>query len=203
MRKVVAGMCAGLLTMAMVMVAPDAQAGQRKVKTNFSAAGGFSSRKFDPRYLPKTVTYITDEKPGTIIINTRQKYLYLVQGNGKALRYGVGVGRQGFTWSGVATIGAMRKFPDWYPPKEMIERELKQYGRRLPEKIEGGDPKNPLGIRALYLYQNGRDTLYRIHGTNEPWTIGRNVSSGCIRMRNKDVADLFDRVRKGAKVIVK
>ena len=164
----------------------------------------FSARKWelDPRYLPKIVRYVTDEKPGTIIINTRRRYLYYVLGNDKAKRYGIGVGRQGFQWSGVARVGRKAEWPDWIPPKEMIEREKKQYGRTLPERMPGG-PNNPLGARALYLYKDGRDTLYRIHGTNQPWTIGRAVSSGCIRMRNEDVIDLYNKVRVGTKVIVK
>ncbi len=165
----------------------------------------FGARKwtFDAaKYAPRVVHYITDEKPGTIIIDTRTKYLYLVLGHDKARRYGIGVGRYGFQWSGVARIGAKQKWPDWHPPKEMIERELKKYGRKLPEVMKGG-PDNPLGARAMYLFQNGRDTLYRIHGTNQPWTIGRAVSSGCIRLRNEDVVDLYKRVKIGAKVVVK
>ncbi len=165
----------------------------------------FSARKltFDAaKYAPREVYYVTDEKPGTIIIDTRRRYLYLVLGNDRAMRYGIGVGRAGFQWSGVAYVGRKAKWPDWYPPKEMIEREWKKYKRRLPEKMKGG-PDNPLGARAIYLYQNGRDTLYRIHGTNQPWSIGRAVSSGCIRLRNEDVIALYEKVKVGAKVIVK
>ena len=165
----------------------------------------FGARKLtfdEKKYAPRIVRYVTDEKPGTIIIDTRRRYLYLVLGNDKAKRYGIGVGRAGFQWSGVARVGRKQEWPDWYPPKEMIERELKKYGRKLPEKMEGG-PNNPLGARALYLFQGNKDTLYRIHGTNQPWTIGRAVSSGCIRMRNEDVIDLYKRVPVGAKVIVK
>ena len=164
----------------------------------------FGPRKWElnPRYLPKIVHYVTDEKPGTIIINTRRRYLYYVLGNDKAKRYGIGVGRQGFQWSGVAKVGRKAEWPDWIPPKEMIAREKKLYGRTLPERMPGG-PNNPLGARALYLFKDGRDTLYRIHGTNQPWTIGRAVSSGCIRMRNEDVIDLYKKVRVGTKVVVK
>ncbi len=205
-------MLRGLLLMALALMvamtggAVPASAEIQK-KQNFGAhrkIQNFGPRKWslDPRYLPKEVRYVTDEKPGTIIINTRRRYLYLVLGNDRAKRYGIGVGRQGFQWSGVAYIGRKAEWPDWYPPKEMIEREKKLYGRTLPEKMEGG-PNNPLGARALYLYKNGRDTLYRIHGTNQPWTIGRAVSSGCIRMRNEDVIDLYKRVKVGTKVIVK
>lgn len=147
------------------------------------------------------VAYPTNEKPGTIIINTSERRLYYVLGGGQAIRYGVGVGRQGFQWSGVAKVGAKREWPAWHPPAEMIERELVQYGRQLPTRMEGG-PGNPLGARALYLYEGGRDTLYRIHGTNEPRTIGLATSSGCIRMLNEEVIDLYNRVPMGAKVIV-
>ncbi len=180
-----------------VFALPQAEALQRQYN--------FGARKLtfdEQKYAPRVIRYVSDEKPGTIIIDTRRRYLYLVLGNDKAKRYGIGVGRAGFQWSGVARVGRKQEWPNWYPPKEMIERELRKYGRKLPEKMEGG-PKNPLGARALYLFQGGRDTLYRIHGTNQPWTIGRAVSSGCIRMRNEDVIDLYKRVPVGAKVIVK
>jgi lipoprotein-anchoring transpeptidase ErfK/SrfK len=147
------------------------------------------------------VAYPTSEAPGTIIVNTGERRLYYVLGDGQAIQYGVGVGRQGFEWSGVAKVGAKREWPAWHPPQEMIERELIQYGRQLPARMEGG-PGNPLGARALYLYENGRDTLYRIHGTNEPRSIGLATSSGCIRMLNEEAIDLYDRVSMGAKVIV-
>ncbi len=155
-----------------------------------------------PRYTGKrTVSYQTAEKPGTIIISTRKRKLYYVLGDGKAIEYGVGVGRQGFTWSGSARIARKAEWPAWHPPAEMIEREKKQYGRTLPERMEGG-PNNPLGARALYLYQGNKDTLYRIHGTNAPSSIGTAQSSGCIRMLNEEVIDLHNRVKIGAKVIV-
>jgi lipoprotein-anchoring transpeptidase ErfK/SrfK len=147
------------------------------------------------------VSYQTAEAPGTIIINTSERRLYYVLGGGQAIRYGVGVGRQGFEWSGVAKIGGKREWPAWHPPADMIERELVQYGRQLPTRMEGG-PGNPLGARALYLYQGSKDTLYRIHGTNDPRSIGLATSSGCIRMLNEEVIDLYDRVAMGAKVIV-
>ena len=123
-----------------------------------------------------------------------------VLGDGQAIRYGIGVGREGFGWSGTVTIGRKAEWPTWTPPPEMIARE-KARGRILPASMEGG-PNNPLGARALYLYRGGNDTLYRIHGTSEPWTIGLNVSSGCIRMVNKDVVDLYNRTRVGARVVV-
>ncbi|MFM2129025.1 MAG: hypothetical protein RL477_571 [Pseudomonadota bacterium] len=147
------------------------------------------------------VPYDGPERPGTIIIRTDQRYLYYVLPGGQAIRYGVGVGREGFEWSGVAMVGRKEVWPDWHPPKEMIARELAQYGRQLPDVLPGG-PDNPLGARALYLYANGQDTMYRIHGTNAPETIGQAMSSGCIRMLNEEVIDLWERTPVGAKVIV-
>jgi lipoprotein-anchoring transpeptidase ErfK/SrfK len=147
---------------------------------------------FDPRFEKQEVDYQGREGAGTLVIDTPNKFLYLVQGNGRALRYGIGVGRPGFTWSGVKSITAKREWPDWTPPAEMLARRPD-----LPRHMEGG-PENPLGARAMYL----GSTLYRIHGSNEPWTIGTNVSSGCIRMRNEDVIDLYGRVPVGTKVVV-
>lgn len=138
----------------------------------------------------------TDEPPGTIVINTRSRHLYLVRSGGEAIQYGIGVGRQGFEWRGVARVGRKAEWPRWIPPREMLKRRPD-----LPEEMDGG-PENPLGARALYLYQGNRDTLFRIHGTNEPDTIGRAVSSGCIRMMNADVIDLYQRVGVGARVVV-
>ena len=146
----------------------------------------------NPVYEKQEVAYQTSEAPGTIIIDTPNKFLYLVQGDGRALRYGVGVGRPGFMWAGTHHVSAKKEWPDWTPPPEMLERQP-----YLPRHMEGG-PTNPLGARAMYL----GSTLYRIHGSNEPWTIGTNVSSGCIRMRNADVMDLYERVKVGAKVVV-
>jgi lipoprotein-anchoring transpeptidase ErfK/SrfK len=146
------------------------------------------------------VRYQTIEQAGTIIIDTRAHYLYFILGNGQAIRYGVGVGRTGFGWKGTVKVGAKQEWPDWIPPKEMISREAKR-GHRLPARMAGG-PGNPLGARALYLHGTGGDTGYRIHGTSEPWTIGLNVSSGCVRLVNDDVIDLYQRARIGAKVIV-
>lgn len=135
--------------------------------------------------------------PGSIIIRTSERKLYLVTQPGRAIRYSVGVGREGFQWGGVSYVSRKKEWPDWRPPKEMIERELFKNGRVIPEFMPGG-PENPLGARALYL----GSTLYRIHGTNQDYTIGGAVSSGCIRMRNKDVVDLYQRVAIGAKVYV-
>jgi lipoprotein-anchoring transpeptidase ErfK/SrfK len=162
---------------------------------------GHSSRGAGSYGGKQIVAYPTNEAPGTIVINTSERRLYYVLGDGQAIKYGVGVGRQGFEWSGVAKVGAKREWPAWHPPADMIERELIQYGRQLPSRMEGG-PGNPLGARALYLYEGGRDTLYRIHGTNEPRSIGLATSSGCIRMLNEEVIDLYNRVKMGAKVIV-
>jgi lipoprotein-anchoring transpeptidase ErfK/SrfK len=148
--------------------------------------------EIDPRFQKQLVAYSGSEKPGTIIIDTRERFLYLVEHGGKALRYGVGVGREGFTWAGVKEITMKKEWPDWRPPDEMLKRRPD-----LPTYMAGG-PENPLGARALYL----GSSLYRIHGSNEPWTIGTQVSSGCIRMRNEDVIDLYDRVKVGTKVVV-
>jgi len=148
--------------------------------------------RIDPRFEKQVVEYSGRESPGTIVIDTPNKYLFLVQGDGKALRYGVGVGRPGFTWSGTKAITAKKEWPAWTPSPERLARRTD-----LPRHMEGG-PDNPLGARAMYL----GSTLYRIHGSNEPWTIGTNVSSGCIRMRNEDVIDLYGRVNVGTRVIV-
>jgi len=146
----------------------------------------------DPKFLKQVVPYSGKEKPGTIVIDTTQRFLFLVQGDGTALRYGIGVGRDGFTWSGAKSVSAKREWPDWRPPEEMLQRRPD-----LPGFMAGG-PENPLGARALYL----GSSLYRIHGSNEPWTIGQAVSSGCFRLRNEDVIDLYDRVKVGARVVV-
>lgn len=149
----------------------------------------------EPIYLPKIVPYHGPEVPGTIIIDTNARFLYLIIDGGQARRYGVGVGREGFEWSGVNVITRKAEWPRWTPPPEMVARDpvAAQWASGMP-----GGPDNPLGARALYL----GETLYRIHGTNAPWTIGHAVSSGCIRMRNEDVIDLYNRVAIGAKVIV-
>lgn len=152
--------------------------------------------QIDPKYLPQTVEYETQYKPGTIVIDTGNRFLYLVLEGGKARRYGVGVGKPGFEWAGEHKITRKAEWPDWHPPKEMIEREAAK-GHFLPASMEGGEA-NPLGARAMYL----GSSLYRIHGTNAPWTIGFGVSSGCIRMRNQDVVDLYERVKVGTRVIV-
>lgn len=160
------------------------------------AGRDMSPREMAPEFLPQMVAYDGGHQPGTIVIDTHSKFLYLVEEGGQARRYGVGVGKEGFGWTGTETITNKRQWPTWTPPQQMREREAAK-GRILPVTMEGG-PANPLGARALYL----GDTLYRIHGTNAPWTIGQNVSSGCIRMRNEDVTDLYERVTVGTKVVV-
>ncbi len=149
-------------------------------------------RTMDPRFLPTVVDYQGPHRAGTIIVNTNERYLYLVNKVGTAHRYGVGVGRPGFEWAGKHKVTRKAEWPSWRPPAEMRPRQP-----GLPEFMEGG-PRNPLGARALYL----GSTLYRIHGSNEPWSIGQAVSSGCIRMRNQDVEDLYERVRVGTSVVV-
>lgn len=150
----------------------------------------------DAKFLPQVVAYSGTQQPGTIIIDTNKRFLFLVESDGMARRYGVGVGKEGFEWSGTEKITRRAEWPDWRPPEEMRARERAK-GRELPVVMAGG-PENPLGARALYL----GSTLYRIHGTNRPDTIGKAMSSGCIRMRNEDVTDLYERVKVGTKVIV-
>jgi lipoprotein-anchoring transpeptidase ErfK/SrfK len=149
--------------------------------------------ELDPEWRKQVVYYRTNEAPGTIIISTAERHLYLVQGNGRAIRYGIGVGREGFQWQGLLNITRKAEWPDWTPPPEMIARQP-----YLPRFMAGG-PGNPLGARAMYL----GTTVYRIHGTNQPQTIGTAISSGCFRLVNADVADLYDRVPVGTKVIVR
>jgi lipoprotein-anchoring transpeptidase ErfK/SrfK len=148
--------------------------------------------RLDPKYQKTVVFYRTTEAPGTIIVQSDERFLYVVQPGGRALRYGIGVGRDGFTWSGTERVSRMKEWPDWFPPAEMIERQP-----YLPRIMAGG-PGNPLGARALYL----GNTLYRIHGTNQPSTIGQTVSSGCIRLLNEDIEDLYSRVQTGTRVVV-
>lgn len=156
--------------------------------------------ELDPKNLRQVVDYPTTQQPGTIIVDPHKRFLYLMMENGKALRYGVGVGKEGLEFSGAATVQAKKAWPRWTPTPDMIRREPARY-RPWAKGMEGG-AKNPLGARALYLFKNGKDTLYRIHGTTEPGSIGKAVSSGCIRMLNQDVIDLYNRVPKGAKVVV-
>ncbi len=171
---------------------PDGQAPAVRVPAGPVPQRQAHATQIDPQFLPREVEYKSDQKPGTLVVDTPDHFLFLVEDNGKARRYGIGVARTGFSWSGVHKITAKREWPDWIPPKEMRERQP-----YLPVRMVGG-PNNPLGARALYI----GSTLYRIHGSNEPWTIGHNVSSGCIRMRNADVIDLYGRVNIGTKVVV-
>ncbi len=192
-----------LLLLPSAMVAP-AWAGQNRISfpppagmslTTSAPANGLallSNQTASPQYLRQIVAYRTNERPGTVIVNTGEKFLYLVLPDNRALRYGVGVARDGFEWTGTNVVSNKREWPGWTPPAEMRLREPD-----LPAFMPGG-PDNPLGARALYL----GSTLYRIHGTSQAWTIGKNISSGCIRLTNQDVEDLYGRVRLGAKVIV-
>ena len=145
------------------------------------------------------VTIGVNNPPGVIVVDPENRHLYFMLGGDQAIRYGVGVGREGFAWSGSAVIGMKRKWPRWLPPESMVERD--PHAQKWANGMPGG-PENPLGARALYLFANGYDTLYRIHGTNEPSSIGKAMSSGCIRMLNEDAVDLFDRVHVGSPVKV-
>lgn len=157
--------------------------------------------KIPPEYRRQVVDFSNKEKPGTIIVDTKKKFLYFVMEDGKAMRYGIGVGRDGFRWAGNAYVGTKASWPNWTPPAPMLRRQPQL--RKLPGGVMKPGLNNPLGARALYLYRNGRDTLYRLHGTPEWSTIGTNVSSGCIRLINQDIIDLYNRAKVGAKVIVK
>jgi lipoprotein-anchoring transpeptidase ErfK/SrfK len=158
-------------------------------------------RRVDPKWWRQEVAYFTTERPGTIVVDTPAHYLYLVMENGRALRYGIGVGKdEALVFRGDATIGRKAEWPRWTPTKSMIAREPDRYGPWANGM--GAGPENPLGPRALYLYKNGADTLFRIHGTTEPYTIGTNVSSGCIRLMNQDIIDLYARVPSGTRVTV-
>ena len=165
-----------------------------------SAAQTAATFKVNPKYAPQIVAYPNRYKRGTIVIDTRKRFLYLVLTPVTARRYGVGVGRDALAWSGTATIDAKKEWPSWRPTDEMIAREPGKYAK-YRNGMPGG-PKNPLGARALYLFDNGYDTFYRIHGTTAPQTIGRAVSNGCIRMINEHVIDLYNRVPLGTTVVV-
>ena len=171
---------------------PGPRGGQMQLEQQAYEPATPARPAMDPRFEKRVVDYHSSEEPGTIVIDTPSKYLYLVEGGGRATRYGIGVGKPGFAWAGVKQISMKREWPDWTPPAEMLKRRPD-----LPRHMEGG-PENPLGARAMYL----GSSLYRIHGSNEPWTIGTAVSSGCIRMRNEDVIDLYNRVKLGTRVIV-
>ena len=155
--------------------------------------------KIDRKWRRQTVDYATKEAPGSIVVDTGARHLYFVMPGGKAVRYGIGVGREGFTWKGRARIAIKREWPMWTPPPAMIQRkpELAKWAGGMPPGID-----NPLGARALYLFNKGGDSGYRLHGTPEWWSIGKAMSSGCIRMLNQDVIDLYNRAEVGAKVVV-
>ena len=179
---------------------PQRRRNRRRAKP-VQLASRRKKKKSGGGYRGKTiVAFRTGERRGTIIIRTSERALYYVLGSGQAIRYGVAVGKEGFQWSGTARIGAKAVNPPWTPPAEMIERkpELEEWAGGMP----GGIPENPLGVRAMYLYRGRRDTQFRIHGTNAPWSIGTAASSGCIRMLNSEVIDLYGRARVGTKVIV-
>ncbi|VVB49489.1 ErfK/YbiS/YcfS/YnhG family protein [Beijerinckiaceae bacterium RH AL1] len=199
---------------------PPAAATPKPVQTaaldpRFSALYQPMKDKFEVPGVPKSVVrkgfdrvevdYATVEKPGTVVVDPHAHYLYFVEPNGKAMRYGVAVGKAGFVWSGEAYIKTKQEWPDWYPPKEMIDRhpELKAQLDKLQSGMGvAGGYRNPLGARAMYLWQGNKDTYFRIHGTLEPHSIGTNASSGCIRLINQDAIDLYSRVSEGTKVVV-
>ncbi|SDR64273.1 L,D-transpeptidase catalytic domain [Rhizobiales bacterium GAS113] len=205
MMKQISGSVAALAVMVMAGAAArwygDAQAGQKpsasgeemQIDEQPGHVPSEADEQLDPQFQRQLVYFRTTEAPGTIVIQTSERFLYVVQGNNRALRYGIGVGREGFQWSGLLKIARKLEWPDWRPPPEMIERQP-----YLPRFMAGGKG-NPLGARAMYL----GGTVYRIHGTNQPETIGSAVSSGCFRLVNPDVIDLYDRVQVGSKVIVR
>jgi lipoprotein-anchoring transpeptidase ErfK/SrfK len=186
--------CVQLILLAsLAMPAPSAFA--QREDLNIVEQPGMVPQSEDPppEFLRAVVSYRTSEAPGTIIVHTSERFLYVIQPGGRALRYGIGVGREGFQWQGLQKISRKQEWPDWTPPPEMIERQP-----YLPRFMAGG-PGNPMGARALYL----GGTVYRIHGTNQPHTIGSAVSSGCFRLVNNDVMDLYERVPIGTKVIIR
>ena len=175
------------------LAAPNAFAQSRDVGDQPGVIANPDDEQLDPKWQKTVVFYRTTEAPGTIIVQTNERYLYVIQPGGRALRYGIGVGRDGFQWQGLVKITQKKEWPDWTPPEEMIQRQP-----YLPRWMAGG-PGNPLGARAMYL----GTTVYRIHGTNQPQTIGTSISSGCFRLTNPDVADLYERVPVGTKVIIR
>lgn len=184
-----AGLAAGLISMSNRALASDEPFQISEAEIN----------QVPKRFRRRKVNVALDYPPGTIVIDTASKYLFFVLDDGRAMRYGIGVGRQGFSWAGTATIRRKAKWPTWTPPAAMVARD--EFAAKWAGGMPGG-PTNPLGARALYLYKGNRDTLYRIHGTTVPSSIGKAVSSGCIRMLNADVADLYDRVSVGTEVVV-
>jgi lipoprotein-anchoring transpeptidase ErfK/SrfK len=162
-----------------------------------------SAFQLDPKFAPQEVSIKADYAPGQILVLPRSHFLYFVTAPRKAIRYGVGVGKAGLEFTGSAIIQVKKEWPTWRPTQEMIERDPKAYGKfKDNDYVEPGGPQNPLGARALYLFQNGKDTYFRIHGTTQPWSIGQSVSNGCIRMINEHVTDLYERVPVGTPVTV-
>src|ERR1700757_4680066 len=196
---VVVVVLAGLLLLGGCMQAtlsPTSDASMTMRDRQLLAHPPYAQASIPEQYQRHLVDFTRRERPGTILVDTDARYLYFVLPGGKAIRYGVAVGEEAMAWSGVATVGKMAEWPDWIPTPE-IQARLGPY----PSRVHGG-PANPLGARALYLYEANKDTLYRIHGTNQPEYIGQAISSGCIRMRNEDVIDLYDRVKPGSTVVV-
>ncbi|KAB2662228.1 L,D-transpeptidase [Brucella tritici] len=190
-------------TVQQVALSSDAKANPEKPKKKKASKSGntVKANKYsvDPKFRPQEVAF-TGYKPGTIVIDPKQRFLYLVETSSTARRYGIAVGKQGLEFQGTATISAKREWPRWIPTKEMIERDPAHYGR-FKNGMDGG-PGNPLGSRAMYLFQGNKDTYIRIHGTVQPWTIGSSASNGCFRMINEDVMDLYERVGLGTEVVV-
>ena len=176
-----------------LFASPNAFAQGRDVGDQPGMIANPDDEQLDPKWQKTVVFYRTNETPGTIIVQTSERYLYVIQPGGRALRYGIGVGRDGFQWQGLVKITQKKEWPDWTPPEEMIERQP-----YLPRWMAGG-PGNPLGARAMYL----GTTVYRIHGTNQPQTIGTSISSGCFRLTNPDVSDLYERIPVGTKVVIR
>jgi lipoprotein-anchoring transpeptidase ErfK/SrfK len=190
------------LTDSVPQIHPQYAAMYDAIRTEDFAVAAVDLSRIDPAFLRREVAYETAEQPGTIVVDPNRRYAYLVRSRGRAIRYGVGVGKEeAFNFEGEAVIARKAEWPRWTPTPNMIRREPERYAP-FAGGLQGG-PDNPLGPRALYLYKNGRDTLYRLHGTNEPWTIGTTVSSGCVRLLNQDIIDLYRRIPVGTKVIVR
>jgi lipoprotein-anchoring transpeptidase ErfK/SrfK len=185
--------CFAMAMLLAMLAPPDALAQRRSDADQPGYEPTQDDERVDPKFARTVVFYRTAEAPGTIIVHTSERFLYVIQPGGRALRYGIGVGREGFQWQGLVKITRKQEWPDWTPPDEMIARQP-----YLPRWMAGG-PGNPMGARALYL----GTTVYRIHGTNQPWTIGSAVSSGCFRLTNPDVTDLYERIPVGTKVIIR
>lgn len=198
-RDVIAG--AGAVAASAVLPGVDANASASAYFAGTTVDNGVTFRrtnfkKIAPQWRRQMVKYYSKEVPGTVVVDTRNHFLYMIWENNTAIRYGVGVGREGFKWYGRARVDRKAEWPRWVPPPEMLKRQPD-----LPKMVEGGN-RNPLGPRALYLYRGGRDLGYRLHGTLEPWSIGKDVSSGCVRMFNEDVIDLYQRCPIGTEVLV-